>query len=723
MTASVLPDLPPEIVVAAGRGWLILPVQACGKLPLVKGWPEEATSDIAQLEAWAHQYPACNWGLATGTASGLVVIDVDGAEGRASLADLERQGLTLPATLTVNTGRTDGGEHRYYRLPSGVDIRNDQSGKIGAHIDVRGKGGLVVCPPSVHASGKQYRFIDTSVPIADLPGWIIERLTVHRPMPVTTAQVGQQVFEHPHRTPELTKEIGAMIRRGWSLKIIEQTAMKINETQNSPPLDEVKVIETVRDMSRRYKDQGIERKPADSAPEKLRPDLICLASVQPRAVDWLWEPYIPARMLSMISGDPGAGKTFIALAVAACFTTGRTPDGQPCEPINVLYLSVENAAAEVVRPRFDSLGGDPSRFYLLSGSVWTRDGEAQHGAISLSDVAVLENALGETQAKLVIVDPIQSYLGAKVDLHRSNETRPVMDGLAKVAERHGCAILLLRHLSKQCGGKAIFRGLGSIDLTGAVRSEMLAGSLPDDPESRALIHIKDNVGACGSSLGYSIDGEGCFAWTGLSDITADQVLDAPSNPRDRSAVEDAREWLNDFLFTGSKEQMECREKSREVGISYSTLRRAKNVLRVRSYKAAMSGPWLWALPEDAHEVAKGAHTEGMSTFAKMNTLEGAQDSSSSTKVLKLSPLLNEGAQKSSVWVNEHLGEHLPNGATSDPAARTQPSSRGEDSSAALEFIQQTEEPRPARMPRSVGGMKAPSTKTYGILYRSNGRNR
>jgi hypothetical protein len=291
-------------------------------------------------------------------------------------------------------------------------------------------------------------------------------------------------------------------------------------------------------------------------------------------------------MLSMISGDPGAGKTFIALAVAAGFTTGRTPDGTPCEP----------------------LGGNPDRFYFLRGSVSTIQGEEQHDAISLADVSLLDRALGETMAKLVIVDPIQSYLGAKLDLHRSNETRPVMDGLAKLAEKRGCAILLLRHLSKQSGGKAIFRGLGSIDLTGAVRSEMLAGSLPDDPQARAFVHIKNNVGAYGHTLGYSIDGKGFFTWTGRSEITADQMLDAPSNPQDRSALEDAREWLNDFLSTGSKEQQECREKSREAGISYATLRRAKDALRVRSYKATMSGPWLWELREGAHEDAQGAHT-------------------------------------------------------------------------------------------------------------------
>jgi len=110
-----------------------------------------------------------------------------------------------------------------------------------------------------------------------------------------------------------------MIRRGWPVEIIEQTAMMINEAQNSPPLDEVKVIETVRDMASRYKNKGVEQYPADSAPEELRPDLICLATVEPRAVDWLWEPYIPARMLSMISGDPGAGKDFYRLSCCCGF--------------------------------------------------------------------------------------------------------------------------------------------------------------------------------------------------------------------------------------------------------------------------------------------------------------------------------------------------------------------------------------------------------------------
>lgn len=250
--AAVVPGIPPEIRAAAGRGWCLFPVEASGKHPLIGRWPEAATSDIAQLEAWAHQYPACNWGLATGAASGLVVIDVDGVEGRASLADLERQGLTLPATLTVTTGRTDGGEHRYYHPPPDVDIRNDQSGKIGAHVDARGAGGFVVCPPSIHASGKQYSFIAPDAPVADLPGRVIKRLTVRPPIPNATAQASLQAVGRGSRTKALVSLAGTMQRRSMALEAIEAALLAENTAKCSPSLPEAKVQTIAADIVKRY---------------------------------------------------------------------------------------------------------------------------------------------------------------------------------------------------------------------------------------------------------------------------------------------------------------------------------------------------------------------------------------------------------------------------------------------------------------------------------------
>jgi len=221
------------------------------------------------------------------------------------------------------------------------------------------------------------------------------------------------------------------------------------------------------------------------------PELLRLSDVRASPVDWLWEPYLAAGTLAMLSGDPGGGKTYVALAIAAELSNGLMPfTSLPCEPLTTLYLSLENSPEHVVRPRFDLLHGNAERCHLLQGSV-TKGKQQQRGSISLKDLDILEGSLQLTKAGLLIVDPIQSYLGADVDAHRSNETRPILDGLARLASQYQCCILLVRHLSKSSGGRAIHRGLGSIDLTGAVRTELMVGNAPNDPEQRALVHIAE----------------------------------------------------------------------------------------------------------------------------------------------------------------------------------------------------------------------------------------
>jgi DNA repair protein RadA/Sms len=345
------------------------------------------------------------------------------------------------------------------------------------------------------------------------------------------------------------------------------------------------------------------------------PNLIRLSEVEPRCVDYLWEPFIPRGMLTMLSGDPSVGKSFIALSVAAELSRGRLLDGRRGEPLTTLYLSNENPTAEVIRPRFDALGGDPNYLFVLSGkNIPTEYGE-ETIAITLDDVGAIDAAIRDSGARLVIVDPIQSFMGSSVDLHRSNETRPVLDRLAKLADAHGCAVLLIRHISKQTGGKAIHRGLGSIDLTGAVRSELLAGSPPDDPNARALIHIKSNIGRLGDAQGYAIDEEGNFTWTGKSTITAAEILAAPDAPGERKIAEATR-WLGEILQPGSCKPKEIIRLAKEAGISWATIRRAQKKLGSKPHKEGRS--WVWSFPQDAHG---DEHTHKMSTFTKNEHLK------------------------------------------------------------------------------------------------------
>ncbi|HEX7729880.1 MAG TPA: bifunctional DNA primase/polymerase [Terracidiphilus sp.] len=577
--AQPMDRLPLEICAAAARGWRLLPIRAHDKTPLVKGWPQLATSETRQLEAWAAQFPACNWGVATGAESGVFVLDVDGSPGKASLKAYRQRGLELPETLTVATGK---GGHLYFQWPNEAIIKNS-AGQLAKGLDIRVSGGCAVIPPSVHSSGKRYVYVNANAPIAHPPQWLLTLLAESAQRPRLISPQPQGAIPEGRRNDTLTSLAGSMRHRGMTKEAIEAELLEENRQQCQPPLPVAEVRGIAASVAR-Y---------APSQPEGgqvRRPVLVCLSDVESKPVDWLWEPYLPKGMLALLSGDPGGGKTFLSLAIAAALSNGRTPYSlEAREPVNTLYLSLENSAEHVVRPRFDSLRGDCSRFQLLQGSI--TGGDQPNGAISLSDTDLLEKAITESQAGLLIVDPIQSYLGADVDAHRSNETRPILDGLGQLASRHNCCVLLVRHLSKSSGGRAIHRGLGSIDITGAARTELMAGTAPNEPNSRALVQVKNNLGPYGDSLGFTI-GEDGFAWTGKSDLTSGDLLASDSDTETRTDISCALDFLKNELASGPKLQKELVSQS---GLSERTMQRAARKLSLKKQRDGEHGPWLWSL--------------------------------------------------------------------------------------------------------------------------------
>ncbi len=264
---------------------------------------------------------------------------------------------------------------------------------------------------------------------------------------------------------------------------------------------------------------------------KSRLDLICLANVEPESVSWLWEPYIPVGGITLLAGDPGVGKTHLGLLIAASVTIGASlptngiEDDEPrCrEPGNVIYMTGEDDLAATIRPRFDKAGGDPGRFFAIEGIVDTVEGKETRRGFSLSEMPRWEQQIAAVRPKVLIVDPIQAFLGSHVDMHRANEVRPVMDGIGKIAAKYGIAVIMLCHSPKGVSDKAVHKVLGSIDLPAVARSVILAGPNPqveplnlkevfkrDDqkdhwnpvlPENKCvLIHIKSNLGAKGTSI-------------------------------------------------------------------------------------------------------------------------------------------------------------------------------------------------------------------------------
>ena len=304
-----------------------------------------------------------------------------------------------------------------------------------------------------------------------------------------------------------------------------------------------------------------------SKPETVK--IIRMSDVELTPVEWLWKPYLPFGKLSVLQGNPGEGKTYFAMHLAAACTNGKLlPNMERMEPFNVIYQTAEDGLGDTVKPRLIEAGADLDRVLVID------DSDVQ---LTLSDERI-EKAIIENNARLVIIDPIQAYLGADVDMNRANEVRPIFMRLGQVAQRTGCAILLIGHLNKAAGMQSLQRGLGSIDIAAAVRSVMFIGKLKHNPTMRILTHEKSSLAPPGASLAFSLGDEGGFRWVGEYDITADEMLSGIELQRE-TKTQQAKDLICALLAGGKQVLSEDIDKAAlERGIPGRTVRDAKREL-------------------------------------------------------------------------------------------------------------------------------------------------
>jgi hypothetical protein len=318
--------------------------------------------------------------------------------------------------------------------------------------------------------------------------------------------------------------------------------------------------------------------------------LISGDEVKPETAELLIDPYVPKGCLSLLVGDPGDGKTWVGLSLAAGLTRGTVPfAGGSSRPQSVLYLSNEDGPGEL-RARFDKLGGDPSQIWFES---------ADH-TINLVQAGAIEAAVEKHGAVLVVIDTITSHFGAKADFHKASEVAAVLGPLAAMGQRTGAAILGLMHLSKSMQGKSLYRVQGSTAFAGAARSVLGVGHDPSDPTKRILVHMKSNGGAQGSSREFVIDSSG-VTWGDVSGLGAADVLGPETQAEERGALSAAKDFLREALSHGSRDMQEVQSEAKSQDIKEITLRRAKTALGVKSRKKSVREGWIWWLPEDDHE--------------------------------------------------------------------------------------------------------------------------
>lgn len=309
-------------------------------------------------------------------------------------------------------------------------------------------------------------------------------------------------------------------------------------------------------------------------------------TISSRTVEWLWYPYIPYGKITILQGDPGEGKSTMMLQLAALITAGKAmPDGSGDKvPGNVIYQAAEDGIEDTIKPRLLAAGADCGRIAFL---------ENEENPITLDDER-LEQAIKDTQAKLLVIDPLQAYLGIDNDMQRSNSTRSVFGRLAKVAERTGCAVVLIGHMNKSSRTKGIYRGLGSIDIAAVARSILLVGRDSSNPYYRIMIQIKNNLAPEGKAFVFELNPDLGFSWIGQEEHEMEDLLFQRS--KGESKLDKAKEYLK-LLLNGS--DMPCAdilEKMRATGIGTRTVEQAKKDMGIISYK--LGDKWYWRLSEE-----------------------------------------------------------------------------------------------------------------------------
>lgn len=550
-----------------------------GKHPRTAHGFLDATTDERQIREWWTSWPSANIGTPTGRDAGIMVLDIDPRNGGVdSFYQLQDEHGRIPDTAHTRTG--GGGDHFIFRYPAGAGTRSLAGLRPG--LDIKADGGYILLPPSLHASGQRYAW-QSNIALADPPDWLLKLILERSPKADAGQTNGKRRIREGGRNDYLTRLAGSLRHTGASPESLQTMLLQVNKIDCDPPLsdDEVRRIAV-----------SVGRYPAGEAakgPATLK--TMPLTDVTATTIHWLWHPYIPLGKVTAVEGDPGLGKSWLLLALAAAVSRGwPLPGGDPQPPAKVLLMSAEDGLADTIRPRFDSLEGDPGMITVVplvqddtTGHTLTLDEE---GCLAL------ETTIAEIGPTLVVIDPLFAFTGATVDIHKANETRAILARLAAVADRYHCAIVFLRHLTKGGRDKSIYRGIGSIDITAACRSVLLVGRDPTDKEHSVICHTKSNLARCGESLGFTLE-RGVFEWTGKSDLTAANILAPELDKKEESKQEAAADFLTDLLADGPVLVSKIMERWKG---SQPTLYRAKKELKVESVKHGFGGSSYWALP-------------------------------------------------------------------------------------------------------------------------------
>lgn len=311
--------------------------------------------------------------------------------------------------------------------------------------------------------------------------------------------------------------------------------------------------------------------------EATKDKLTNLRTVTPERVEWLWKPYIPRGKVTLMTADPGTGKTYFSLYTAAIVSNGQPffgqETGRPAE--TVVFQNAEDGLADTILPRLLKIRPEANLDNVFSY-------DETEGVLDFSKVEEIETIMREQKPALMVFDPIQAYLAPGIDMHRANDVRQCIAPIVHLAERYNCAVLLIMHNSKMSGVDAMYRALGSIDFVGIARSMLIMGKHPEDPEKRVICHEKSSLARPGKSIVFHIDpDEGGIVFDEFTDLTANDVLNAKKKARNKPSakLDEAVELLEELLGEDGWTEL---SKVKELDINERTMRRARKELELHT---------------------------------------------------------------------------------------------------------------------------------------------
>jgi RecA-family ATPase len=621
-----------------------------GKRPLAddgrwKDWQSERASPERVRQWWDH-HPNANVGIALGPVSGLVRLDTEGEAGEARL--LEVSGGDLPPTLEFASG--GGGRGRLYALPPGVEAQTSVDGLRDDEMRIQGLGAQTVLPPSRHASGGRYEWLEgrgpTDLPATRAPAWLLARLSAGRSAstPIDPLSDGE-VIAAGNIDRILASMAGSMRRRGFSEEAmraaleIEIASGRCEKEEGKRAYDATDAERIARSIARyepdAYANVTIKLNGQAQAANGEKLDymglkLTVMSDLYPQPLRWLVPGYLPLGKLVLLAGDGGHGKSAVTLDVAAKLSRGRIPFGLPglVDQSSALLVSCEDDWEDTILPRLMSADADLTRVYRVDGVELADGKKAQFSLIHYEAIeAELER---RPEVKLVVIDPAGAFIGRSgIDDHKDSELRALLGPLTELAARRAVTMILVKHLNKGASAKAIHKVGGSTGYVNAVRAAMLIAPTPDDDKQKLFMPLKFNLGPKPSALAYRlsalspteqaaiINDPRCsklnvsdkkslalqlfrVEWLGDADVDVDEVMAARKDGGEK--CQDASEWLLGYLSGGPVPSKQLIAEGCKAGHAERTIWRAKKDLgkRVTASKTTEDGVdrWVWKLCVD-----------------------------------------------------------------------------------------------------------------------------